>query len=88
MVRFYFCKFVWEYLMAVLQFFGSTTGRWVRVIAGIALAVIGGLLGGWWWLMALFGIFAFTSGAFDFCVPALLVKKPVNGAKFRATFTK
>ena len=74
--------------MAVLQFFNSTRGRWVRVIAGIALAVIGGLLGGWWWLLALFGIFAFTSGAFDFCVPALLAKKPVNGAKFRATFTK
>lgn len=73
--------------MRVLQFLGSTTGRWVRVVAGVILIVIGGVLGGWWWLAVLGAVFI-AAGAFDFCLLAPLVRKPFQGSKLRASFTR
>jgi hypothetical protein len=74
--------------MRVLQFLASTQGRWVRGIAGIALVVVGGVLGGYWWILAAVGAVVFAAGAFDFCVLAPLAGKPFSGRKLRLSFGK
>lgn len=71
--------------MPVLQFLGSTNGRWVRIIAGIVLVVVGILLGGWWWLLVAVGAVVLAAGAFDFCLLAPLAGRPVGGKAFRAS---
>jgi hypothetical protein len=71
--------------MAVLEFLGSSSRRWVRIVAGLVLAVGGGLLGGAWWILAAVGLVVFAAGTFDFCLLAALVRRPVNGAAFRAS---
>jgi hypothetical protein len=71
--------------MFILQFLGSTAGRWTRATAGIILIVVAIALGGWWWLLALVGVVFITAGAFDFCLLAPLVGKPSRGRKFKAS---
>ncbi len=71
--------------MRVLVFLGSTNGRWVRIVAGAVLIIVGALLSGWWWLLALVGAVVLAAGAFDFCLLAPLVRKPVGGKAFRAS---
>ncbi len=73
--------------MMIIQFLGSTTGRWVRIIAGVILIVAAVLLGGWWWLLAVLGGVFIAAGAFDFCLLAPLVGKPLSGSALRKTFT-
>lgn len=72
--------------MFILQFLGSTAGRWTRAIAGLVLIVLGIALGGWWWLLAIVGAGFIATGAFDFCPLAPLFGKPVLGRKFRTSF--
>ena len=74
-------------VMSILQFLGSTTGRWIRAIAGLILVVLAVVLGGWWWLLAVLGALFISSGVFDICLLAPLAGKPIQGAKFRETFT-
>ena len=73
--------------MAIIQFLGSTAGRWVRIIAGVILVVVAVLLGGWWLLMAAIGAVFIAAGTFDFCLLAPLVGRPLQGSEFRKTFT-
>ena len=73
--------------MAVVQFLASTTGRWVRIIAGVILVVLAVLLGGWWLLLAALGAVFIAAGAFDFCLLAPLAGKPLKGSEIRKTFT-
>ncbi len=72
--------------MDIIKFLGSTAGRWTRGIVGIVLAVIGVLLGGWWFILAAVGVVVFLAGALDFCIFAPLFGKPFNGKKLRASF--
>ena len=37
--------------MVIIKFVGSTPGRWVRGIVGVALLILGALLGGFWWIL-------------------------------------
>ncbi|TFD78247.1 YgaP family membrane protein [Cryobacterium fucosi] len=73
--------------MSILQFLGSTSGRWARIIAGIVLVVLAVVLGGWWWILAVLGTVFIAAGSFDFCLLAPLFGKPLQGPAFRKTFT-
>ena len=42
--------------MGFSKFMASNSGRAVRVLAGVALIVVGGILGGGWWALAVVGL--------------------------------
>ena len=71
--------------MGIIKFLASTAGRWTRGIVGVALVVIGIVLGGWWWILAAVGAVVFLAGALDFCILAPLFGKPFSGRKLRAS---
>lgn len=72
--------------MVIIKFLGSTPGRWVRGIAGVALLTTGAVLGGYWWILAAVGLIVAAAGILDVCLLAPLVRKPLAGPKFRASF--
>ena len=67
--------------MAMLKFLGSTAGRWVRAIAGLALIVWGVISG--FVLLTILGAVVAAAGIFDFCLFAPLAGKSMNGKKLR-----
>ena len=69
-----------------IQFMASTTGRIVRVVAGIALVAWGilGLGGTAGIIVAVVGAVPLLAGLFDFCVFAPLFSCPLSGSKIRA----
>lgn len=69
-----------------VSFMASTTGRIVRVVAGIVLIVWGiwGLGGTAGIIIAIIGAVPFLAGLFDFCVFAPLFGDPLSGPKIRA----
>lgn len=71
--------------MVVLRFIGSTRGRAVRVVAGLVLIVIGVVAGGWWLVLAAFGLLPLAAGLFDVCVLGPLFRLPFGGRAFRAS---
>ncbi len=71
--------------MGFSRFMASNTGRAVRVIAGVALIVIGGLLGGGWWALAVVGLVSLAAGALDICMFNALFGHPLNGKAARAS---
>jgi hypothetical protein len=71
--------------MGFSKFMASTTGRVVRVVAGVALIVVGGLLGGGWWALAVIGLVPLAAGAFDICLFNVLFGQPLAGRAVRAS---
>jgi Protein of unknown function (DUF2892) len=69
-----------------VKFMASTTGRIVRIAAGLGLIAWGllGLGGSTGWIVALVGLVPLTAGVFDFCVFAPLFGNPMSGPKIRA----
>lgn len=69
-----------------IKFMASTSGRIVRVIAGIALVAWGilGLGGTVGIIVAVVGAVPLLAGLFDFCVFAPLFSCPLSGPKIRA----
>ena len=69
-----------------ISFLASTSGRIIRVVAGIALMAWGlwGLGGTAGIIIALVGAIPFLAGLFDFCVFAPLFGNPLSGKKIRA----
>jgi hypothetical protein len=67
-------------------FMASTTGRIVRIVAGIVLIVWGwmGLGGTTGIVVAVVGLVPLLAGLFDFCVFAPLFGCPLSGPKIRA----
>jgi hypothetical protein len=70
----------------IVAFLASTTGRIVRIIAGIVL-IVGGLLGlggvaGI--ILAVVGVLPLLAGVLDFCAFAPLFGNPLSGARIRA----
>ena len=59
--------------MAFSKFMASSAGRAIRIIAGLALIVIGGILGGGWWALAVVGLIPLGAGALDICLFNALV---------------
>jgi hypothetical protein len=68
------------------SFMASSTGRIVRVVAGLILVVWGSFgLGGTTGMgAALIGLVPLAAGIFDFCVFAPLFGAPLSGPKIRA----
>jgi hypothetical protein len=69
-----------------IQFMASTTGRIVRVVAGLALILWGllGLQGTTGIIVAIVGAVPLAAGLYDFCVFAPLFGNPLSGPKIRA----
>lgn len=71
--------------MALINFLASSTGRWVRGIAGLVLVAlglfaIGGTTG---IIVAVIGAVPLLAGVFDFCVFAPLFGAPFSGKAIR-----
>ena len=71
--------------MGFSKFMASTAGRAVRIIAGVALIVLGALLGGGWWALAVVGLVPLAAGALDICLFNALFGKPLSGKVVRAS---
>lgn len=69
-----------------VAFMASTTGRIVRIIAGILLIAWGllGLGGVPGIIVAIVGALPLLAGVLDFCVFAPLFGNPLSGARIRA----
>jgi hypothetical protein len=67
-------------------FMASTTGRIVRIAAGIVLLAWGllGLTGTTAIIVVVIGLLPLLAGLFDFCVFAPLFGCPLSGPKIRA----
>ena len=70
--------------MPVIAVLGSTAGRWVRGIIGVALGAVGVIAGQWWLLLLAPGLLFLASAVFDFCLLGPLAKLPMRGPAFRA----
>jgi len=70
---------------AFFNFMANSTGRIVRVVAGLLLIVIGifWLHGAVGWVLAIVGLVPLLAGAFDKCVFAPLFGLPFNGPERR-----
>jgi len=71
--------------MGFSKFMASTTGRAVRVLAGVALIVAGGILGGGWWALAVVGLVPLATGVLDICLFNVLFGQPLTGKAVRAS---
>ena len=70
--------------MGLPKFMASMAGRALRVIAGIALIVVGALLGGGWWALAVAGLVPLATGVFDVCLVNALLGQPLSSRVARA----
>ena len=70
--------------MGFVSFMSSQAGRITRIVAGIALVVIGALIGGAGWILAAVGLVPLFAGIFDVCVFAPLFRQPFSGKEVRA----
>ena len=70
---------------ALFTFMASPAGRVTRVVAGLALILIGLLVvqGTWGWVLAIVGLVPLLAGLFDFCVFAPLARLPFGGKDLR-----
>lgn len=67
------------------RFIASPTGRGIRIVAGLALILIGLLAVGdiWGWILAIVGLVPLLAGLFDRCVFAPLFGLPFVGPRLR-----
>lgn len=68
----------------IFAFMASVAGRITRIVAGVVLVVVGVLLGGGWWALAVVGLVPLAAGIADVCVFAPLFGRPFTGARLRA----
>lgn len=73
-------------MSSFVNFMASSTGRIVRIVAGIVLIAWGilGLSGTTGLIVAVIGAVPLLAGAFDFCVFAPLFGRPLSGSKIRS----
>lgn len=71
--------------MSFAQFMSSPAGRALRVIAGIALIVIGFMVmqGTWGIVVAIIGLVPLVAGLFDVCLIGALFGAPLRGKDVR-----
>ncbi|MBW4077737.1 MAG: DUF2892 domain-containing protein [Acidobacteria bacterium] len=65
--------------MKFAQFMSSATGRLVRIVAGIALIVIGLIAGGGWVVLSVVGLIPLIAGLANVCLLAPLFGEPLKG---------
>ncbi|MBL8133651.1 MAG: DUF2892 domain-containing protein [Anaerolineae bacterium] len=72
--------------MAFAKFMASTTGRLLRIVAGIVLIIVGLAVvqGTGGIILAVVGLLPLAAGVFDFCVFAPLFGQPFSGPAIRA----
>jgi len=73
-------------MSSFVNFMASSTGRIVRIVAGVVLIAWGilGLGGTTGIIVAVIGAVPLLAGVFDFCVFAPLFGRPLNGPKIRS----
>lgn len=71
--------------MAIVKFLASSTGRLVRIVAGIVLVAAGLLAieGTGGIILAVVGLAPLLAGVFDFCLFAPLFGAPLSGKAIR-----
>jgi fatty acid desaturase len=71
---------------AFFRFIASTTGRIVRIVAGLILIAIGiwWVTGVWAWILIIVGLVPLLAGLFDWCVFAPLFGLPFVGPRLRS----
>ena len=71
--------------MAFAKFMASTAGRLLRIVAGIALILVGFFMlnGIAAYVVAVIGVVPLVAGLLDFCIFALLVGAPLSGKAIR-----
>lgn len=69
--------------MALAKFMAKPIGRLIRVIAGLALILVGVLVveGTEGWLLALVGVLPLVTGALNVCLISPLLGAPFSGKK-------
>lgn len=74
----------------VLRFLAGSTGRIVRVVAGLALIAIGLFLtqGAARWILVIVGLVPLLAGVFDRCVFAPLFGMPFAGPQLRKSLQR
>lgn len=74
-------------MKAFFRFIASPTGRIVRIVAGLALILLGllALQGVGGWILAIVGLVPLAAGLFDRCVFAPLFGLPFGGPDLRQT---
>ncbi|MHB1089078.1 MAG: YgaP family membrane protein [Acidimicrobiales bacterium] len=65
--------------MKFAQFMSSGTGRLLRIVAGIALIVIGLIAGGGWVTLSVIGLVPLIAGLANVCLLAPLFGQPLKG---------
>jgi hypothetical protein len=72
--------------MGFAKFMASPAGRIIRIVAGIALILVGLLVvtGTWGYVLAVVGLVPLVAGIADFCVFAPLFGGPFQGREARA----
>lgn len=70
----------------VVKFLATSTGRAIRIAAGVGLILWGllGLAGATGIVVAIIGLVPLLAGLFDFCVFAPLFGAPLSGPRIRA----
>lgn len=71
--------------MSFARFMSSPAGRALRIIAGIALILVGLLVveGTWGIVLAVVGLVPLAAGAFDMCLLGALFGSPLRGREVR-----
>ena len=65
--------------MSLINFMSSSVGRLVRVVAGVALIVVGLALGGGWLTLSVIGLVPLLAGALNVCLLTPLMGQPLKG---------
>ena len=66
--------------MALVRFMEGISGRTLRVVLGVAMIVVGAVLGGGWIALSVVGLVPLAAGAFNFCLLAPLFHAPLHSA--------
>ena len=70
--------------MTFVAFMASAAGRWIRIVAGVVLVVVGWRMqSGAGTVLALIGFVPLLAGVFDLCVLAPLFGYPMGGTAIR-----
>lgn len=67
----------------LVAFMSSPAGRIARMVAGVVLIVVGAVIGGAGWILAVVGLVPLAAGAFDVCLLGPLFGRPLAGSQMR-----
>lgn len=65
--------------MSLIKFMSSRAGRLLRVVAGVALIIVGLEHGGGWLALSVLGLIPLFAGALNVCLLAPLMSQPLKG---------